>query len=108
MIKEILEKLKKKRLAINDLSEQVRIQKMVEDRQKSANERELERFLSEEREKEIKLRLEQFRKQKKVESMENNILKGKNIFKGHKSILKDKKLFSTKGGMFFTHKGGFI
>jgi len=84
---------------------EVKIQKIIEQRQKGSNERELERFVEEDRQRTIKEQLEQFRNKEK-EKMRTNIFKGKNIFKGHKSILhQDDKMFDLKmqnqGNMFF-------
>ena len=105
-----------------ELQKQDRMQTILEERKKGANERELERFVEEERQKNIKENLEEFRKKRQEEFMHgNNILNQENIFKGHKSvlhqdrsaldngkgILNDKNMFMTKatnhgkGGMFF-------
>ena len=111
-IKEIFSNALHKDPKFKEMERDMKIQKIIEDRQKGANERELERFYEEERQKSIKQNLEEFRKARREEdfSGKNNILNQKNIFKGGKSIMKQdfdilggKKLFMGKGNML---KGG--
>ena len=67
---------------------ELKIQKTLETRQKNSNERELERFMEEERQEHIKQQLEMYRKKKQKELWSGgNMMKTKNIFQGHKSIL---------------------
>lgn len=105
MIKELLEKLKQRKAKLKDAEEDVRIQKIIEQKQKNANERELESYLEEERQKRIKLDLDKYHKKKQDEFWHgNNLLKNnkrymdnlpkeKNIFKHKNSIIKTKKMF---------------
>ena len=91
-----------------DMQRQRQMEKMIEDREKGADERELERFYEEERQKNIKKNLEEFREARKRETWRgegNQILKQPDIFKGHKSVLHQdfeilggKKLFMNKNG----------
>ncbi len=82
--------------------EQLRLQKHFEDREKSANERELETFMKEEREEQIKEALDFHRKRREhdiafnhnplnIENITNHtdweVLKERNLFKGNKNIL---------------------
>ena len=82
-----------------EIQEEQRIQKIVEERTKTANERELERYYEEERQRKINEELEKIRKVKTRQAWtandfigqkttilkdENPILKQKNIFKGSK------------------------
>lgn len=105
-IKDILskwaEKNSEKKRQFKELEEQYLLQKKLEDKQKSANERELERYLKEQREERIKKELEYFRKKKKNELWHNSFLLKKNnsILKTDKPILKEKNIFSLKGNMF--------
>jgi len=108
-IKEILSKTFTKDSRFKEMELEFRMRKNLEDRQKNADERELERFYEEERQKTIKKNLEEFRKMRREEawgSKGNNILKQPNIFKGHKSILHQdfnilggKKIFNGKSNM---------
>ena len=123
-VKEFISNALKKDSRFKDLEKEMRIQKMVEERLKPSNERELEGYIEEERQKQIKQNLEEFRKHRQEETWhpKNTILNAPNIFKGGKSImdqdhsvlnngkgiLNDKKLFGLKkgtkqkkGGMFF-------
>ena len=78
-----------------EMQEDTRFQKVIEQRQKNANERELERFQEEDRQKEIKEKLTQFRKMRKIEANQTTILKGDfNILHNPNPILKQKNLFS--------------
>ena len=87
----------------------MKVQETYIERKKSANERELERYQNEQREKNIKVELDKFRAYRKND-IENNhrILETKNMYENEqKVVLKEKKLFSgksnlnTKGGLFF-------
>jgi len=102
----IKEKFKKDE-GFAEAEREMRIKQKLVERQKSANERELERYLKEKREERIKQELDGFRKRQQKELWEGNMLNQKNIFTGHKNILEEKKLFSVKNtihkskGMFF-------
>jgi len=123
-VKEFLSHALKKDSRFKELEKEIRIQKMIQERMKNSNERELDRFYEEERQKTIKKNLEEFRNARKEESWhgENNILNAPNIFKGQQNILHEdksaldngqgilnqKNIFSMgsnkktkKGGMFF-------
>tara|TARA_R100000789_G_C2993731_1_gene146827 strand:- start:486 stop:836 length:351 start_codon:yes stop_codon:yes gene_type:complete len=96
------------------LQEDLKMQKMLEEREKSSNERELERFYEEEREKQIKVNLEEFRKHRQADAQKTTVLAGPNMFKGKGNIMSGEttvlknndKLLSMKAGtkqkgMFF-------
>ena len=82
-----------------------KIRKIIEERQKSSNERELERFFEEQRQAKIKMSLETIRKQKNRNALVGPIMDKTNIFKGHKSILTNGpsvfKKVKTKKSIFF-------
>ena len=122
-VKEFLSNALKKDGRFKELEKEMRIQKMVEERMKSSDERELEGFYKAEREKEIKRNLEEFRKKQQEETWHGDtILNAPNIFKGGKSImdqdhkvldngkgiLNDKKIFSVGKGMKKQKKGGMF
>lgn len=102
IVSKLGEKGKKRKELIRDLDEQVRIQKLVEDRQKSANERELEKFMNESREKQITEQLKIARKQKQDDiTFNHNPLDVPNITnKTEWSVLKEKNQFTNKKSMF--------
>jgi predicted RND superfamily exporter protein len=114
-ILDIFKKNMEKSGRFKELSEEMKIRKLIEERSKSSNERELERFYEEEREKKIKQNLEEFRKHRQADSQKttvlgggNNMFKGKgNMMSGETTVLKNNdKMFSMKSGskqkgMFF-------
>ena len=108
-IKDFIEKLgersRHRKELMRSVEEQTRIQQIVEDRQKSSNERELERFMKEEREEQIKEAL-QFQRQKRDEDIKfgHNPLNAKNIMKSQWEVLKEKNQFANKGNMFVGHE----
>src|SRR3990167_3183334 len=101
-IKDILQKFRESRderkrmMAIMD--NQRRIENTLENREKSANERELLRYLKEEREAEIKTQLEMTRKLKSIDiSNNNNPIKIKNITSHSEwEVLKSHNIFGGK------------
>ena len=124
-IKELLSKSLAKDPRFKEMQKEAHLQKMLEERGKNSNERELERYIEEERQKSIKQNLEEFRKIRQEETWHSgNMFAGQdNMFNkkptmmnqdksildnGGHNILHDKKLFkigkskqSKKGGMFF-------
>ena len=112
--KELLERMKEKKEMKKDMFKkaeaQLQIQKLLEERQKSANQRELERYMKEDEEKNIKENLEYYRAKRQQDISHNHnpldtknvtthsdweILKNKSIFKGdsNSSMLKQKNIF---------------
>lgn len=103
--KDVLNKIGEKRKAqkelIKRMSDQVRFEKLVEDRQKSSNQRELERYMEEDRQIMIKERLEYARKKRSDEiNFGHNPLDAKNIMKAEWEVMKEKNQFSKKSDMF--------
>ena len=111
IIKNLGEGQRNRKEMIRQLDEQVRIQKLVEDRQKSSNERELERFEHEDREERIKEALIMMRKKRDQDiKFNHNPLDVQNIT-NHTDweVLKERNQFSGRGNMFTNqqniHKG---
>lgn len=108
--KDILEKIgeeqKRKKAYLKQLDEQMRFQKIMEDRQKSSNQRELERYLKEEQEKEIKESLDFMRKKREYDiNFGHNPLNAENITnKKGWEVLKESNQFKNKGCMFSNQK----
>jgi len=111
-VKDFLQRLKenrnKKKELLNQALEQDRVQKLVEERKKSSNERELEKFMEEERQEKIKGALKDFREKRKKDIALNHnplnipnitrktqweVLKEPNLFTGRSTIDKQKNLF---------------
>ena len=111
--KDILSRIGEKQRARKDLvhkaQEQLSIQKMLEEREKSANERELNRFQNEDRESQIKIALDEARniRQRDID-FNHNPLDVQNITKeGDFQILKQKNIFAEKSDMF-SNKGSIL
>ncbi len=93
-IRKFSEKKNMKSQKFKDMEEDYRLNKMLEDRQKSSNRRELERHFKESEEKDIKMQLDMIRKQKNKESWKgNNLMKGNSMLKDDRPILKEKNIF---------------
>lgn len=97
-IRDFLDRLRSKRLKYKEYDEDMKIQEQYLERRKSANERELERFQEEHRQRLIKAELEAWRKSKKYEMEHSHqILHTKNMFEGEKhSLLKNPNIFKHK------------
>ncbi len=70
-----------------ELEKRDKLRHILEERKKSANERELERFNQEDREKLVKMALDKRRKQQRNEFFRTNIFPKENIFKGKQVIM---------------------
>ena len=126
IIRNLGERQREKKELINNMSDQVRFQKIVEERQLSSNERELNRFHEENREEMIKHQLEIERKRRdedikfahnplntpnitnhtewEVLREKNQFSDNNNIFVGQKSVLKSNKNLMKNNSKLF--KGG--
>lgn len=105
VFKEFLQKLNERKVQRKDkfreMSEDDKLVTLIEERKKSANQRELERYMNEDNEKMIKKQLEYARKKRSNEINSINCLNTPNITNHSDfSILKDKKLFVNRGNMF--------
>jgi hypothetical protein len=87
----------------------MKINKSLEEKSKSANKRELERYIKEKEESDIKVALEKIRKQQTKENWKgtHKLLGGKaNMMKTDRPILKEKNIFVDKrNDIPFTKKG---
>ena len=86
ILKEFVRRLKEKKEREQQYSEDIGIQKRVAEKQKNANERELESYYEEMRQKRIKNQLSKFKKQKTQEMWGSNLFSAKN----NKFMFKDK------------------
>jgi hypothetical protein len=108
IIEKIRERKRERKEMFKQMENQVRMQELIEERKKSANERELERFLKEQREENIKEQLTDFRKQRQFDIAHNhNPLDVKNITNHTEwNVLKERNQFSGKSNMF--NQGGIL
>ena len=105
IIQKLGEKQREKKAMIQDMSDNVRFQKIVEERQLSSNERELNRYENEDREQMIKERLEYARKKRDEDiKFNHNPVNTKNIMKAEWSVMKNKNQFSNVPNVTTGHK----
>ena len=80
---------------MKNAEEEMKIQKRLEERSKSANERELQRYMEEERQRKIKSELDKIHKQQNKDMWNDNSILGSKttILKDDRPILKEKNIF---------------
>lgn len=94
------ERKRKQKELIKRMSDNLRFQKIVEDRMKSSNQRELERYLEEDRQEMIKERLEFARKKRSDDiNFSHNPIDAENIMKAKWKVLREKSQFSGKSSL---------
>lgn len=98
-LKEFLKKRAERGNELKQMLEERRLEKMANDRMKTPQERELEDFLERKRQSEIKNHLAKFHEQERKQIFSGGIMGKDNMFKGHKNILQNKKLFPLKQDM---------
>ena len=101
MIDSIREKSREKKEVLRQMEIEDRARHLLEEKKMSANERELNRFMKENREEQIKTRLEEMRRARKDDiELNHNPLDTPNVTKTGRELLKDKNLFAGKGNIF--------
>ena len=95
LIKKMTEKKSEKGERFKQMQEDDRLQTMLEERKKSANRRELERYYREQEEQRIKEQLDIIRKRRNKETWQGNSFLGKksSILRNERPILKEKNIF---------------
>lgn len=94
MLKKLMSKIGVKSDDLKQVLRERRLQELADMREMNSDERELKRFLEEQRMQRVRAQLAQFRKQRNKEFFHSkNITDAKNIFNRHKSIMKNKNLF---------------
>jgi len=87
------------------MEEDYRLNKMLMDRQKSSNERELESIMKKRREDNIKQQLDSIHKQQTKDTWsDHSILKSSNILKEDKKIMRDDKPILHQKNIFLDNK----
>jgi len=77
-----------------EVEQERKIQKVLDEREKSANERELERHIRDAREANIKTQLDEIRKKKNQDNWKGNNFQGKaTMLKDDRPMLKEKNIF---------------
>lgn len=110
-LKDLLNKITGKedqyKSAFKDEYARRKIQRILDAREKNANERELERYMEEERQEKIKKALECYRKKQKRDFWKSNTMNGGwDILKDDKPILKQKNIFKMSKTTIL-HRGEF-
>lgn len=109
VIRKMSEKKAISKEKLKNAQEDMKIQKILEERAMSSNQRELERYMKDQEELRIKQTLEKIRKKEQTDlwSGKNSLMNQKmNILKEDRPILMEKNIFSnnkkiSKGSMFF-------
>jgi hypothetical protein len=102
IIEKFRERNRNRKEMMKEVEDRVRIEELVMEKKKSANERELNRFLNEHREESIKEQLDTLRKERQFDIAHNhNPLRVKNITNQTEwEVLKERNLFKGKSNMF--------
>jgi len=108
-LKDVLQRMFKKDERFEYLKKEMKIRRLLEQRQKNSNERELERFMEEKRQEQIKSALEKFREEEKNKLWHSSMFNEKSkVLHTDKQILKEPTtMFQIKSdnlatkGMFF-------
>lgn len=108
-IREIIQKWRNRRAESGEMYKEYaarrRIEKILEEREKSSEERELEKFIEEKRQERIKKALVGLRKNKSKNFFPGKFLfRHENAFKNKESMLKQTNLFKDKKCMFTKEK----
>jgi hypothetical protein len=105
MIENRREKKKERKELMRKMDEQMRVEELLQERKKSSNERELDRFFKEDREEQIKLQLNEMRKKRDADiKFGHNPLNTKNIMKAEWEVLREPNLFTGKSNIFSKHE----
>lgn len=85
LLQRALGKFRERNRRVGDIEDEMRAQDRARQKMMSADEREYERFVEEQRQKDIKAELEYFRKKKEAEERRTFMLDKKNIFNNQKT-----------------------
>jgi hypothetical protein len=105
MIRKLGENKKELKQKMTEAQQDRRIQKVLNEREKSSNERELERHIHDAREANIKTQLDEIRNRKNHENWKGNNFQGKaTMLKDDRPMLKEKNIFLNEKSMFLDNK----
>jgi hypothetical protein len=103
---DLMDRFWQKKTKFKEMEDDIRMQKLINQKQKSSNERELERFLEEERQKQIKIQLDGFRKKRTRELFSGGMLKSKSVFNHKPTVLKSGNIMTNGKNML--EKGNIL
>jgi len=105
MIRKFGENKKALKERMTEVQQERKIQKILDEREKSSNERELERHINDAREANIKAQLEEIRTRKNKENWKGNNFQGKaTMLKDDRPMLKEKNIFLNEKNTFLDNK----
>jgi len=105
MIRKFNDNKKVKSEKFKEMQEDDRLNSILNERKKSANRRELEKYYSDEEEKVIHEQLKVIREKRNKDSWKgDNFNKGVNMLKDDRPILKEKNIFKNNNNMFMGKK----
>ena len=107
MLKGFLSNFGKKNERFKEMETEATMQRRIQAKQMTSNERELLRFEEEQRQRDIKNRLEQFRQLRKDEDRQNNMLTAPSVFDHRANVMDQDKNVLTDNKSFL-HQGGLI
>lgn len=101
-LRDFLKRNREKKQTFRAMQDQDRMGNTIVERKKSANERELNRFIEEDREEQIKVDLEKFRARQRADMFNSNILNAPTVFDHRATIMKSDSPLKGKenNGMF--------
>lgn len=105
LIQNLIQKAREKKEMRQNMENQVSISEKIEQKRLSANERELNKYIEEDRQKKIKEVLNNYRKDRDNDiKFGHNPIYIKNIVKDDKNLFKHKKIFSNQKNIFSGRK----
>lgn len=103
-LKEFLAKRAEQSRLIKERQNELRREKIAQDRMKSPEEREIERFLEEQRQKQIQEQVKTIRAKQTRDFFSTGLMDKTNIFKNHSPVLTMGDSHAFERGMFFRWK----
>lgn len=85
-----------------------KINKILDDREKSSNERVMEKMMEEERQKKITVEMKKMQEQRNNELFSGGMSPEKNIFLGHKNVLHEDRKMIGSGNLMEHGRGMFF
>ena len=95
LLQNAMAKFRERNRRVGDIEDEFRAQQKAREKMLTSDERELERFIEEQRQRDIKAELEYFRKKKEAEERRTFMLDKKNIFNKQKNLFnKQRNIFT--------------
>jgi len=109
VVRRMAEKKAIRKAKFKEAEENMKIERLLEERSKSANRRELERHIKEQEEIQIKKQLDHIRTKQNHDNWKGtNLMKGTSILRNDRPILKEKNIFKHSKSNNLISPGGFF